>query len=308
MKKIVSLAVVLMLLVPMAFVLCACEGKQGPKGEQGTQGLVGPALNFDLNATMVREQRASKRFYKVGSALYEEEEPEYGHMGTEATGAVTVTGDTIRVKTSPYATALAFNVANVFGHSKLEELKMWAHAHTSPTYVELTTPANFHVYTTVDTGWGEGHKPAYFVVNAPAEGAERIIIVDVLHNGKFSTFNIVIERAIVHATGITVVDNADKTKVKTTVKEGDVLGATVTLSSGKTIPTTPATTGVTYKWHYKGETTSLGTASTYTVKTGDVGKQIALEVKLANVTFGTFKVADKTLTWEATGNATAAGA
>jgi len=204
MKKLMIHVMILMLLVPIAFVSTACgqegkigpqgeKGQQGEQGEKGEQGVIGPVLNFDLNNVMVREQRETKRFYAVGSGAVASETPEYGHMGTQAEGAVKVKGSTIKIKTSPYATAIAFNVAKMF--TGVENVKMWGNPFPSTTYVDLTAEGNFHMYDTVDAGWGAGHKPAYFVINAPAEGEERVVNVNALYKGKFSTFHIVIERA-----------------------------------------------------------------------------------------------------------------
>ena len=222
MKKLMLQVMILMLLVPMALVFTSCgkEGKIGPQGEQGQQGqqgqqgeqgaqgekgeqglvgpqgeqgVMGPVLNFDLKNAMVREQRTDSRFYAVGSEGVEEEEPGVlGHVGTQAKGAVRVKGNTIKIKTSPHATAIAFNVANMF--TGLDNLKMWGNPFTTATYVDLTAEGNFHVYETIDAGWGAGHKPAYFVINAPTAGTERIINVNALYKGKFNTFHIVIER------------------------------------------------------------------------------------------------------------------
>jgi len=90
---------------------------------------------------------------------------------------------------------VTFNVANVFGADYLEDLQMWGNPFQTSTYVDLTSEANFHVYTTVDEGWGENHKPAYFIINAPAKGESRIVNVQALHKGKLNTFHIYIERA-----------------------------------------------------------------------------------------------------------------
>ena len=228
MKKLMLHVMVLMLLVPVAFVTgCAGkEGKIGPQGEQGQQGqqgsqgeqgeqgeqglqgpqgeqglvgpqgeqgVMGPVLNFDLRNVMVREQRVDDRFYAVGSEAVPEEEPGVlGHVGVQAKGAIRVKGNTIKIKTSPYATAIAFNVANVF--KGLDTLKMWGNPFPSTTYVDLTAEGNFYIYETVDAGWGAGHKPAYFVINAPAAGSDRIVNVNALYKGKFNTFHIIIER------------------------------------------------------------------------------------------------------------------
>jgi hypothetical protein len=176
----------------------ACTGKsgaQGEQGERGEQGTMGERLNYDLGEIKVREQRTTKRFYHVGSPAFTDETPEYGHMGEQAKDSVKVTGSTVRIQTSSYATAVAINVASVFGTDNLADLRMWGNPFHTSTYVDLTAEGNFHIYDTVDEGWGKDHKPAYFVINAPAQGSDRIVKVDVMHKGKISTFHIIIERA-----------------------------------------------------------------------------------------------------------------
>jgi len=224
MKKAISLVLVLMMvtLAGVAFTACS-QGERGERGEQGAQGYKGLqgergeagknayAMNFDLNSVMVREQRGTERFYKVGSAHHTGTETR-GHFGEEAENAVTVSGRTLTINTTYSATHVAINVGDLFTRDYFADSKVWLSAFRSTNApIELVHRApgtegantnNLFVYPNADEGWeAKGDTTAYFVMNVSANntvapGASVIRQVDVLYNGQINTFYVVINRAL----------------------------------------------------------------------------------------------------------------
>lgn len=94
-------------------------------------------------------------------------------------------------------------------------------------------------------------------------------------------------------TGVKVVDGGDGyTEVSIPTVE-QVIRANIQTSDGE-IGTYPVNPNAKYKWYYKESTdTILGTESSYTVTSDNVGKTICIEVSVTGY--------EGTATWEATG-------
>jgi len=210
MKKTICLMLVVVMVALAGVTFTACKGPMGKQGPQGESGQNAHAMNFDLGRVIVREQRGTQRFYRVGSEPYKGTETK-GHFGTEAKDAVTVHGRTITINATNSATHVAINVGDIFGKDYLHKSRVWLSAFKSTNAaIELVQRApgtqgektdNLFVYPHADTGWGaHGDLTAYFVLNVSAgntiaAGGSAIRQVDVLHNNQISTFYIVINRA-----------------------------------------------------------------------------------------------------------------